>query len=61
MFGKFRGLLLRFKSDACGVTAIEYGMIAAAIAIVIIVAAELTGTNLTAAFNAIATAVDPAP
>ena len=59
MFGKFRGLLSHFKSDDSGVTAIEYGMIAAAIAIVIIVAAELTGTNLTDAFNAIATAVDP--
>jgi pilus assembly protein Flp/PilA len=38
-----------------GVTAIEYGLIAALIAVVIITAVALIGTNLTAIFNAIAT------
>jgi pilus assembly protein Flp/PilA len=37
-----------------GVTAIEYGLIAALIAVVIITAVALIGTNLTTVFNAIA-------
>jgi pilus assembly protein Flp/PilA len=37
-----------------GVTAIEYGLIAALIAVVIITAVALIGTNLTAVFNYIA-------
>ena len=40
-----------------GVTAIEYGLIAALIAVVIIGAVTLVGTNLDATFNAIATAL----
>ena len=42
-----------FKSER-GVTAIEYGLIAALIAVVIIAAVALIGTNLTAIFNYIA-------
>ena len=42
-----------FKGDD-GVTAIEYGLIAALIAVVIITAVTLIGTNLTAKFNEIA-------
>ncbi len=41
------------KSDR-GVTAVEYGLIASLIAVVIIVAVALVGTNLTAIFNYIA-------
>ena len=37
-----------------GVTAIEYGLIASLIAVVIITAVALVGTNLTAIFNYIA-------
>ena len=37
-----------------GVTAIEYGLIAALIAVAIITAVTLVGTNLTAVFNGIA-------
>ena len=37
-----------------GVTAIEYGLIAALIAVAIIVAVTLVGTNLQLTFNAIA-------
>ncbi len=37
-----------------GVTAIEYGLIAALIAVAIIVAVTLVGTNLNATFNMIA-------
>ena len=38
-----------------GVTAIEYGLLASVIALAIIVAATLVGTNLNAVFNSIAT------
>ena len=37
-----------------GVTAIEYGLIAALIAVAIITAVGLVGTNLTSTFNTIA-------
>ncbi|MGC2224995.1 MAG: Flp family type IVb pilin [Methylocella sp.] len=47
-------LLHRFIDNQSGVTAIEYGLIAALIAVVIIVAVQLVGTDLTATFNAIA-------
>ena len=40
-----------------GVTAIEYGLIASLIAVVIITAVALVGTNLTATFNTIATKI----
>ena len=40
-----------------GVTAIEYGLIAALIALAIIVAVKLVGTNLSALFTRIATAL----
>ncbi|MGH6837603.1 MAG: Flp family type IVb pilin [Methylocella sp.] len=49
-----RNLLHRFIGDQSGVTAIEYGLIAALIAVVIIVAVTLVGTDLSATFNAIA-------
>jgi pilus assembly protein Flp/PilA len=41
------------RSEA-GVTAIEYGLIAALIAVVIVVAVALVGTNLSTAFTTIA-------
>ena len=43
--------------DESGATAIEYGLIAALISVVIITAVRLVGTNLTATFNAIAAAL----
>ncbi len=47
----------RFTGDQSGVTAIEYGLIAALIAVVIIVAVQTVGTDLTATFTSIATAL----
>ena len=44
----------RFLSEEEGVTAIEYGLIAALIAVVIIVAVALVGTRLTCIFNRVA-------
>ena len=47
----------RFVRDESGATAIEYGLIAGLVAVVIITAVTLVGTNLTAIFNAIAAAL----
>lgn len=43
----------RFINDEEGVTAIEYGLIAALIAVVIITAVAAIGTNLNAVFNCV--------
>jgi pilus assembly protein Flp/PilA len=43
-----------FLHNESGATAIEYGLIAALIAVAIITAVTTVGTNLTATFNAIA-------
>ena len=51
-------LLTRFARDERGATAIEYGLIAALIAVVIITAVTRVGTNLTGTFNRIATAAN---
>ena len=48
-------LLSRFVRDESGATAIEYGLIAALVSVVIITALGLVGTNLTATFNRVAT------
>ncbi|MDF3835121.1 Flp family type IVb pilin [Cupriavidus basilensis] len=45
----------QFIRDENGVTAIEYGLIAALIAVVIIAAVKAVGTNLSTTFNTIAT------
>ena len=47
-------LISRFVSDESGATAIEYGLIAALIAVVIITALTNIGTSLSAKFTAIA-------
>ena len=47
----------RFAHDEEGVTAIEYGLLAALIAVAIIVGAGLLGTNLNGLFDKIATKV----
>jgi pilus assembly protein Flp/PilA len=44
-----------FNPDRRAVTAIEYGLIAALIAVVIIVAVSTLGTNLTNTFNRVST------
>ena len=44
----------RFVSNESGVTAIEYGLIAALIAVVIITALQTVGTNLTTTFTSVA-------
>ena len=54
---RFIGKLLR---DENGATAIEYGLIAALISVVIITAVTLVGSNLSGVFNSIATALSSA-
>lgn len=44
----------RFAADQSGATAIEYGLIAGLIAVVIITAVSQLGTRISAKFNAIA-------
>ncbi len=48
---------LQALKDESGATAIEYGLIAAGIAVAIIVAVGLLGDNLSALFNTIAVEV----
>jgi pilus assembly protein Flp/PilA len=48
-------LFSRFVRDESGATAIEYGLIAALIAVVIITALTAVGTSLSTKFNSIAT------
>jgi len=48
-----KSLFTRFASDESGATAIEYGMIAALIAVAIIAALKTVGNNLGTKFNQI--------
>jgi len=45
----------RFANDESGATAIEYGLIVALIAVVIITAVTTVGTNLNTKFTTVAT------
>jgi pilus assembly protein Flp/PilA len=47
-------LFARFVADQSGVTAIEYGLIAGLIAVVIISAVTTLGTKISAKFQAVA-------
>lgn len=49
--------MTKFIKDESGATAIEYGLIAAGIAVAIIVAVNTVGTNLTGKFTAVGTAL----
>ena len=52
-----QNFVTRFVKDESGATAIEYGLIAALIAVAIITAVTKVGTNLSSKFNSIATKV----
>jgi pilus assembly protein Flp/PilA len=49
--------IMNFLKDESGATAIEYGLIAAGIAVVIIVVVQTVGNDLTAVFSGIASAL----
>jgi pilus assembly protein Flp/PilA len=50
-------LVLRFVKDESGATAIEYGLIAAGIAVAIISVVQALGTNLNTTFSTVSTAL----
>jgi len=50
-------LFARFVKDEAGATAIEYGLIAALIAVGIIGAARLLGSQISATFNSVTAAM----
>jgi pilus assembly protein Flp/PilA len=54
-----KNLFSRFVRDESGATAIEYGLIAAGIAVVIIGAVSAIGSNLTSTFTKVSSAVAP--
>ncbi len=49
----------RLRSDKSGVTAIEYGLIAGAIAVAIITTVTTLGTDINAKFQAVSNALTP--
>ncbi len=51
---------VRFVKDESGATAIEYGLIAALIAVGIITAAQLLGSQISATFNKVSTTMQSA-
>ena len=53
-----KNLFSRFANDESGATAIEYGLIAALIAVVIIGALQLLGTELEDTFDDVRTAIE---
>ncbi|MCO7728472.1 pilus assembly protein Flp/PilA [Ochrobactrum sp. J50] len=53
-------LIARFRKNESGATAIEYGLIAALIAVVIIGATTTLGTNIKTQFTEIATKIGAA-
>ena len=54
---KLKGLFLKFLSDEQGATAIEYGLIAAGIALAIIAVVNGLGTALNSTFTSISTSL----
>jgi pilus assembly protein Flp/PilA len=56
-----RALVSRFAKDDSGATAIEYGLIAAGIAVAIVTAVGLVGTQLNTLFGTIKTDLAPKP
>jgi pilus assembly protein Flp/PilA len=53
-------MITKFANDESGATAIEYGLIAALIAVGIIAAARGLGSQISATFNTVATAMQGA-
>ena len=55
-----KGLVARFVKDESGATAIEYGLIAALIAVGIIAAARGLGSQVSTTFNTVTTTMKSA-
>jgi pilus assembly protein Flp/PilA len=56
-----RNFIKNFANDESGATAIEYGLIAALIAVVIISAVTALGTTIKTKFNAVVTGMGGTP
>ena len=54
-------LIDRFSEDQSGATSIEYGLIAALVAVAIIGTLQTLSGSLTTTFTKVATAISPAP
>jgi pilus assembly protein Flp/PilA len=52
-----KNLIARFVKDESGATAIEYGLIAAGISVVIITVVQGLGTNLKTTFGSVSSAL----
>jgi pilus assembly protein Flp/PilA len=52
-----RTYIMRFIRDESGATAIEYGLIAAGIAVAIIATVQALGSNLNSTFTSVSTAL----
>lgn len=52
-----RGIIAKFVTNKSGATAIEYGLIAALIAVVIVAGLTTVGSNLNAQLGSIATSL----
>ena len=59
MFANAHALLTRLMVDREGVTAMEYGVIAAGIVLVVATAAATLGNDVSALFNSIAGSLEP--
>lgn len=57
MLSLYTNLMIRLRSEEKGATAVEYGIMVALIAVVIIVAVTLLGTTLTEMFKSTACSV----
>ncbi len=57
MLNKFKNLVLELNKDDNGATAIEYGLIAALIAVIIIGAVAIVGTDLSNMFTTISNSI----
>jgi pilus assembly protein Flp/PilA len=58
---KAKQLVMNFLKEEDGVTAIEYGLIAALIAVAIVVTVQTVGNNLNTTFNTVATKLNAPP
>jgi pilus assembly protein Flp/PilA len=54
-----KNLIARFVKDESGATAIEYGLIAAGIALAIIAAVQGLGTQLNTTFSSVSSGLNP--
>jgi len=57
---KFSNLMTRFQNDESGATAIEYGLIAALVAVVLITALTTMGGSLSDKFDEVSDELAPA-